>query len=124
MSSDDAVRKAAIHRLAIATKELLPENKQDRDAWFRVYLDGLSPFHTQTVIDVCRRLETTAEGGWFPKLPELCEACRAYVRMKTSLARPTYQLDGPPVSPERIAALKDEVARRLERMRMRNVEED
>jgi hypothetical protein len=117
--NDEAVRRAALTRLALATKELLPVEKSARDAWFRVYLDGLSPFHTTTVIEVCRKLETTAEDGWFPKLPVLCEACRAYVRVKTAMARPVLQIDGPALSPERVKQFKADVARAVEQKRMR-----
>lgn len=118
-STDEATRRAALTRLAIATKELIPEEKQARDAWFRVYLDGLASFHTATVVDVCRRLETTAEDGWFPKLPVLCEAMRAYVRRKMDEARPVYQLNGPALDPEKLKTFRADVALALERKRMR-----
>ena len=119
MSSDEAVRRAALTRLALATKELLPERKEDRDAFFRIYLDGLADYQTHTVVAVCRNLETRAEGGWFPKLPVLCEAMRAYVRMKRDQARPVYQIQGKPLEPEKLARFKDDVAAHVRRMRMR-----
>lgn len=118
MANDEQIRRAALTRLAVATKELLPETKEARDAFFRIYLDGLANFSTHTVTTVCHRLETTAEGGWFPKLPVLCEHMRAYVRMRQDYERPK-QLTEPPVSEEKIRNLRAAVAQRLHQMRMR-----
>jgi hypothetical protein len=110
MDSDQAIRRAALTRLAVATKELLPTRTEGRDARFKIYLDGLDRFHTNTVVAVCRKLETEAPGGWFPKLPELVEHMRTYLRVKQSQSRPSYQLNGAPVSPEKLARPKTEVA--------------
>lgn len=118
MTTDEQVRRAALTRLAVATKELLPETKESRDAFFRIYLDGLANFSTQSVLAVCARLETTAEGGWFPKLPVLCDHLRAYVRMKQEQQRPA-RLTEPPVSPEKLKELRAAVAQRIQKMRMR-----
>jgi hypothetical protein len=118
-TNDSAARRAALTRLAVATKELLPTAKEDRDAFFRIYLDGLAKFPTHAVVAVCRKLETHAEGGWFPKLPVLCEEIRAYVRVRAEQTKPVLQLNGPLLSPERLAQFRSDVAREIQRKRMR-----
>lgn len=118
-TTDAAVRRAALTRLAVATKELLPENAQARDAWFKVYLEGLERFHTNTVVAVCRKLETDAPDGWFPKLPQLVEHMRTYLRVKQEQAKPVYALPEKPISAEQVRALREAVALAVQRKRMR-----
>jgi hypothetical protein len=80
MTDDRNVRKAALARLAVATREHLPEDKRERDAFYHVYLDGLEKFSTDTFVKACLRLETAL--NWFPKKHELLEACQSIVRRK------------------------------------------
>jgi hypothetical protein len=114
-----AVKKLAIHRLAIATGYLLPQEPKALDLWWRVYLDGLEPFHPNTVVAVCSRLETHARDGWFPKLPELVQDMKSYVQRIRDQAKPSLQIQGKPVTPDQIAALRDRVAVEVARKRMR-----
>lgn len=118
-TDDETQKRLALHRLAIATNYLLPEQDRARDLWFRVYLDGLANFHPNTVTTVCRRLETQARDGWFPKLPELVEDMRAFLKRKQDEVRPSMQIQGKPVTPERIAGLRDAVNVAIQKKAMR-----
>lgn len=89
-SHDLGTRRAALTRLAVATRERLPEEKRDRDAFFHVYLDGLDKFATSTFVEACRRLETKLD--WFPKKHELLEECRAIAQRKADARRGQLRL--------------------------------
>jgi hypothetical protein len=104
-----AARRAALTRLAVATRERLPEAREDRDAFFHVYLDGLENIHTDTFVKACRQLETTLD--WFPKKHELIDACRAIARRKTE-ARESQQrqlTEGRMIDPPKVEELKRRV---------------
>lgn len=105
MNDDLKIRRAALTRLAIATRERLPESQEDRNALFRVYLDDLDRFSTDTFLRACRRLETMT---WFPKKGELAEACQAVAKYKADNAKPRLALgDGDtPVDPAKWGEFK------------------
>lgn len=116
---DEVAKRLALHRLAIATNYLLPETDEARDLWFRVYLEGLASFSDETVVNVCRMLETRAQGGWFPKLPDLVEDMRAYVQRQRDQQKQPLQIQGKPVSAEKLAGFKAAVRAAIARKAMR-----
>jgi hypothetical protein len=86
----NALRKAALTRLAVATREKLPEDKRERDAYFHVYLDGMEKFSDDTFVRACKHLEVVL--SWFPKKAELIDACESIVRRKRENERPRLAL--------------------------------
>lgn len=118
MNDDLKIRRAALTRLAIATRERLPESQEDRHALFRVYLDDLDTFSTDTFVRACRRLETMT---WFPKKGELKEACQAVAQYKADNRKPSRALtDGDkPVDPSKWANFRADVDALLQKKSMR-----
>lgn len=118
-ADEQAVFRAAITRLALATREPLPVSQEDRNALFRIYWDGVNRFSIRTIVSACRRLETTSK--WFPKVSELVETCAAIVARKRDEAKPTLALPSgdTPLDPEKLARFREDVARTIRAMRMR-----
>lgn len=114
-----AARHAALTRLAVVTRERLPESKRERQAFFHVYLDGLEGFSTDTFVRACRRLETSLD--WFPKKHELVEACQAVVQYKRDQRKPMLALASgdTPVDPAKLANFKRDVEAAVRRKAMR-----
>lgn len=119
MNDDLKVRRAALTRLAIATRERLPEAQEDRNALFRVYLDDLDAFSTDTFVRACRRLEGSMQ--WFPKKQELLEACQAVAKYKADNAKPRLAIgDGDtPVDPAKWGEFKAKVDQLLAKKGLR-----
>jgi hypothetical protein len=119
VKADDLnIRRAALTRLAVATRERLPDARADRDAFFHVYLDGLDTYSTDTFVRACKHLETAL--SWFPKKHELVEACQSIVRQKRDSERPVLAL--PPgqseIDPGKLADFRHRVRELLERKSM------
>lgn len=114
-----ATRKAALTRLAVATRERLPDAREDRDALFRVYLDDTEQFTTDTFVLACRRLETSLD--WFPKKHELVDACQAVAQYKRDQRKPVLALASgdTPVDPEKLANIREMVKAAVRRKAMR-----
>jgi hypothetical protein len=119
MTRDEAERRAALTRLAVATRERLPESRTERDAFFRVYLDDTERFPTSTFTLACRRLEMSLD--WFPKKHELVEACAAVARHKADEQTPKLALPSgdKPVSEETLANFRADVAKLIKDRTMR-----
>jgi len=121
-AQDLATRKAALQRLAIATKERLPEHPEDRAAFYKVFLDDLDKFATETFVEACRRLETRLD--WFPKKHELYEECQLVVkhrsdeRAQRQLGR-SRLLDEPQVDPAKLSDFRHRVRELLDRKAIR-----
>lgn len=107
---DRAVRQAALTRLAVATRERLPETREDREAFFSVYLSDLEGYSAETFVRACRHLETAV--SWFPKKHELAEACRSIARQQADARKPSLALlpGDRPVDPEKLMRFKEAVA--------------
>lgn len=114
-----AVRKAALNRLAVATRERLPERAEDRDALFRVYLDDLGGFSDDTFVRACRRLETAV--SWFPKKAELYDTCASVAKQKADGQRPRLALPSgvKEASAEQLADIRQRVRRAVSEKTMR-----
>lgn len=106
---DRAGRQAALTRLAVATREKLPDSKEDRDAFMSVFLSDLEHFSTDTFVRACRHLETVV--AWFPKKAELYDACQAIARRKQLERKPSLALPpgDKPVDPEKVKQLRQHV---------------
>jgi hypothetical protein len=102
-TQDEAIRRAALTRLAVAVRERLPEHKDDRAAFFRVFLDDHEKFPTRVFVEACRRLETKLE--WFPKKAELYDECGLVARQQAEQHEAQQRRTAlpPPASPERHA---------------------
>lgn len=106
-------RIKALTRLAIATREKV------EPATYVLYVEDTAGFTTDVLETACRRMETALT--WFPKVSELMDECRVVARYEEEqrAMKAPRQIDGPPVSPEQIAQLRADVARLVERRRMR-----
>lgn len=119
MNDDIKIRRLALTRLAIATRERLPESQEDRHAFFKVYLDGTEGFSNDTFCRACRNLENSID--WFPKKHELIEACRAVLKFKLDQRKPQLALPSgdKPIAPEKWREFQSCVQALIQRKRMR-----
>jgi hypothetical protein len=110
---------AALTRLAIATRERLPEDKRERDAMFHIYLDGMDTYSADTFVRACKHLETAL--SWFPKKHELVEACQSILRQKRDKERPRLALPAgeTEVDPAKLSDFRHRVRELIERKGMR-----
>jgi len=96
--------------LAIAVRERLPEHKDDRAAFFKVFLDDHEKFDTRTFVEACRRLETKSD--WFPKKAELFSECVSVARAKHEQMEAAHRaryLPPEPVDPDKLAAFMEKL---------------
>jgi hypothetical protein len=114
MALNEERRIKALTRLALATREKV------EPATYVLYVEDTAGFSTDVLEKACRRLETALT--WFPKVSELVSECRIVARyeaeQRAQQQRP--QIQGKPVTPDQIAALRDRVAVEVQRKRMRS----
>lgn len=119
----ETIRHNAIMRLSAARREKLA--KED----FDVYCDGLAEFEPRIVAMVCRQLEREEPGEYEPRFPILpaifgrCarqrshEAEQKQQKLEAAKVLPPHISEGP--NAERWANFQADVARELQRKRMR-----
>lgn len=119
MATDRDFKLAALTRLAIATRERLPEDKRERDAMFHIYLDGMDVYSVDTFVRACKHLEVAQ--SWFPKKHELVEACQSIVKQKRDADRPRLALPAgqSEVNPAKLADFRHRVRELIQRKAMR-----
>ena len=107
------VRLKALAEVALATRE-----KVDR-ASYVLYLEDTARYSTDVFVEACRRLRTSS--AWFPKVAELLDECRIVAAKRAQEAEEARrkQLDLPPVSPEKLGWLRQQLEALVGRKGMR-----
>lgn len=107
-------RMSALTALALAVKEKV------EPATYVLYVGDTQRFPAQVLEIACERLRRSRE--WWPKLSDVIDECQLVARQqaeRVDAQRRRSQLPESPIDAEKLARFKDDVARLVQRRRMR-----